>query len=446
MKYSHYTLKIPKGLKTTFRSLKYHNFRLFFGGQSISLIGTWMQRIAMPWLVYDISHSVVLLGVVGFAGQIPTFLLASFGGVLTDRWNRYHILIVTQILAMIQALVLALLFYTGVLQVWHIITLSVFLGCINAFDTPARQSFLIEMVENKEDLPNAIALNSTMANGARLLGPSIAGVLIALIGEGACFLINGLSYIVVIISLLNMKILTRKINPVKKDIFREMKEGFNYTFGFPPLKHVILLLAMNSLWGMPYSVLMPVFAKEIFHSGPHVFGFLMGAAGMGALTGAIYLASRKTVLGLEKLIPFSAALFGAGLIAFSLSRFLWLSLIFLAIAGLGMMIQMASSNTIIQTVSDDNMRGRVMSFYTMAFMGMTPFGSLLAGSMAKIFGAPMTLEIGGVVCIAGAIYFARKLPIIKKAILPVYIKKGIANEVTIGIGTTTEMSDSKNNL
>jgi MFS family permease len=313
MNHNRYSSKLPKGLKSTFRSLKYYNFRLFFGGQSISLIGTWMQRIAMPWLVYDISHSVILLGVVGFAGQIPTFLLASFGGVITDRWNRYHILIVTQILAMIQALLMALLFYTGVLQVWHIIILSIFLGCINAIDTPVRQSFLIEMVENKEDLPNAIALNSSMANGARLLGPSIAGVLIALIGEGACFLINGLSYIVVIISLLNMKIIPRKINPVHKHIFREMKEGFSYTFGFPPLKYVILLLALISLWGMPYTVLMPVFTKIIFHGGPHVFGFLMGAAGLGALLGAIYLASRKTILGLEKLIPFSSALFGGGL-------------------------------------------------------------------------------------------------------------------------------------
>jgi MFS family permease len=444
MKHSRYFSKIPKGFKSTFRSLKYHNFRLFFGGQSISLIGTWMQRIAMPWLVYDISHSVILLGVVGFAGQIPTFLLASFGGVITDRWNRYHILIVTQILAMIQALLLALLFYTGVLQVSYILLLSVFLGCINAFDTPARQSFLIEMVENKEDLPNAIALNSTMANGARLLGPSIAGVLIALIGEGACFLINGLSYIVVIISLMNMKIVPRKINPVKKDIFREMKEGYNYTFGFPPLKYVILLLALISLWGMPYTVLMPVFAKEIFHGGPHVFGFLMGAAGMGALLGAIYLASRKTVLGLEKLIPFSAALFGAGLIAFSLSRFLWLSLILVAIVGLGMMLQMASSNTIIQTVAEDNMRGRVMSFYTMAFFGMAPFGSLLAGSMAKVFGAPMTLSIGGIVCIVAAIYFAFKLPVIKKTILPVYIKKKISNELTIEINPLTELTDMEN--
>jgi MFS family permease len=441
MNHNRYSSKLPKGLKSTFRSLKYYNFRLFFGGQSISLIGTWMQRIAMPWLVYDISHSVILLGVVGFAGQIPTFLLASFGGVITDRWNRYHILIVTQILAMIQALLMALLFYTGVLQVWHIIILSIFLGCINAIDTPVRQSFLIEMVENKEDLPNAIALNSSMANGARLLGPSIAGVLIALIGEGACFLINGLSYIVVIISLLNMKIIPRKINPVHKHIFREMKEGFSYTFGFPPLKYVILLLALISLWGMPYTVLMPVFTKIIFHGGPHVFGFLMGAAGLGALLGAIYLASRKTILGLEKLIPFSSALFGGGLIAFSMSRLLWLSLILIAIAGLGMMLQMASSNTIIQTVADDNMRGRVMSFYTMAFMGMTPFGSLLAGSFAKAFGAPITLEIGGIVCIAGAIYFAYKLPTIQKAILPLYIKKKIAKETTIDIHSPTELPD-----
>jgi MFS family permease len=403
-------------LKNIFRSLKYHNFRLFFTGQSISLVGTWIQRLALPWLVYHLTNSVVLLGLVGFCGQIPTFLLASFAGVLTDRWNRYYILIATQVLAMIQALVLALLFYTGSIQMWQVILLSIILGCINAFDVPARQSLLVQMVDEKKDLGNAIALNSTMVNGARLLGPSVAGVLIALTGEGACFLINGLSYIVVIISLLNMKIKPRKTDKINKNVFKELKEGFTYTFGFAPIKYIILLLALVSLMGMPYTVLMPVFAKEIFHSGAHTFGFLMGASGFGALAGAIYLASRKNIAGLETIIPLSACLFGVSLILFATSRILILSLVLMVFTGLGMMLQMASSNTILQSIVDDDKRGRVMSFHTMAFMGMVPFGSLMAGGLAKTVGAPNTLIIGGAACIVGAAIFSSKRHLIKEII------------------------------
>jgi MFS family permease len=404
------------GIKSIFRSLQYRNYRLFFCGQSISLIGTWIQRLAMPWLVYDLTHSVILLGIVGFAGQIPTFLLASFAGVLTDRWNRYHILIATQILSMVQAIALALLCYSGAIEVWEILALSVFLGCINAFDTPARQSFVVEMVEKKEDLGNAIALNSSMVNGARLLGPSIAGVLIATTGEATCFLINGLSYLVVITSLLSMRLVKRKIEVREKHVFKEMKEGFAYTFGFLPIKSVILLLALVSLMGMPYTVLMPVFAKEIFHGGPHTFGFLMGATGLGALTGAFYLASRRSAMGLERLIPISATVFGLALIAFAFSKIFFLSLGILIVVGLGMMMQMASSNTLLQTVVEDDKRGRVMSFYTMAFMGMTPFGSLLSGFLAKQLGAPVTVAIGGICCITGALIFFRKLPEIHKLV------------------------------
>jgi len=417
--------KTLNGIKNTFRSLQYRNYRLFFGGQSISLTGTWIQRIAMPWLVYHLTGSVVLLGIVGFAGQIPTFLLASYAGVITDRRNRYHILITTQILAMIQALTLALLFFLGVIQVWHILALSVMLGLINAFDMPARQSFVIEMVEKKEDLGNAIALNSSMVNGARLLGPSIAGVLIAATGEGVCFLINGLSYLVVIASLLYMKVTPRVINKKSARFLQELKEGFHYTFGFAPIKSIILLLALVSLMGMPYSVLMPVFAKEILHGDSHTFGFLMGASGLGAISGAMYLASRKNAAGLERVIPMAAAAFGLGLIAFSQSRLFWVSMIMMVLTGLGMMLTMASSNTIIQTVVDDSKRGRVMSFYAMAFMGTVPFGSLFAGGMAKVVGAPLTLTIGGAACIAGAVFFARQLPKIQAAILPVYREMGI---------------------
>ena len=428
------------GLKIIFRSLQYRNYRLFFVGQSISLIGTWIQRIAMPWLVYHLTGSVFLLGVVGFAGQIPTFLLAPFAGVLTDRWNRYHILIVTQVVAMIQALILAFLFFIGAIEIWNIILLSVLLGCINAFDTTARQSFVIEMVEKKEDLGNAIALNSSMVNGARLLGPSIAGVLIASTGEGICFLLNGLSYLVVIMSLLIMKIVPRKIENQNTHVFKELKDGFIYTFGFAPMRSVILLLGLVSLMGMPYTVLMPVFAKEILHGGAHTFGFLMGATGLGALIGAIYLASRKSVLGLERIIPLSAGIFGFGLVTFSLSHLFLLSLALMVITGLGMMLEMASSNTILQTIVDDNKRGRVMSFYTMAFMGTAPFGSLLAGVLANIFGAPNTLIIGGILCILGALIFASKIPELKKMVRPIYVKLGIISEVFSEIQTATKLT------
>jgi len=424
-----------------FRSFHYRNYRLFFGGQSISLIGTWIQRIATPWLVYQISGSVFLLGLVGFAGQIPTFLIAPFAGVLTDRWNRYHILIGTQIAAMIQALILAFLYFTGTIEVWHIVVLSIFLGCINAFDVPARQSFVVEMVEKKEDLGNAIALNSSMVNGARLLGPSIAGLLIAFAGEGICFLVNGLSYLFVIASLLFMKVTPRKINNKNTRVFKEMKEGFSYAFGFAPIKYIILLLGLVSLMGMPYSVLMPVFAKEILHGGSHTFGFLMGASGLGALTGALYLASRKNVLGLGRIIALSAGIFGLGLITFSLSRIFLLSLALMVITGLGMMLQMASSNTILQTIVDDDKRGRVMSLYTMAFMGTAPFGSFLAGVLAKIMGAPNTLLFGGVSCIFGAFIFARKLPELKRLIRPIYVKLGfIPTEVLSGIQAATDLT------
>ena len=420
----HYRNK-PTGLSVIFRSLQYRNFRLFFGGQSISLIGTWIQQIATPWLVYHITGSVFLLGVVGFAGQIPTFLISPFAGVMTDRWNRYHILITTQILSMIQALLMALLFFTGVIKIWQIILLSLLLGCINACDTPARQSFFIEMVEKKKDLANAIALNSSMVNAARLLGPSIAGMLIAFTNEGICFLINGISYIFVIASLLSMKIVPRKMINKNTRVLQELKEGFFYVFGFAPVKYIILMLGLVSLMGMPFSVLMPVFAKVIFHGGSHTFGFLMGASGIGALSAALYLASRKNVLGLFKRIPLAAGIFGLGLIAFSFSRFYLPSLLLMIVTGFGMMFQLASSNTILQTIVDDDKRGRVMSFYTMAFMGTAPFGSLLAGGLAHIIGAPYTILIGGISIILGASVFAYKLPELRKMIRSVYAKLGI---------------------
>src|SRR5512133_2952963 len=314
-------------LETIFRSLKYRNYRLFFSGQSISLIGTWMQRIAMPWLVYHMTGSELLLGVVSFAGQIPTFLLAPFAGVVTDRWSKYRVLVITQVFSLVQATILAIITLSGSVQLWHIIALSVALGCVNAFDVPTRHSFVIDMVGNKEDLGNAIALNSLMFNGARLIGPSVAGLLLAVTSEGVCFMINAISYIFVVASLIMMKLEPVKRVARESHMFRELKEGLKYAFGFPPIQHLLLLLTVVSLTGMSYQVLMPVFAKTVLRGGSSTYGFLMGAAGLGALTGAVFLASRKTVLRLGRIVPSATLLFGSALIALSFSRLFMVSLI-----------------------------------------------------------------------------------------------------------------------
>lgn len=425
-------------INTIFRSLKYRNYRLFFGGQSMSLIGTWMQRIAMPWLVYHMTGSALLLGVVSFAGQIPTFLLSPFAGVITDRFNRYKVLLITQIFSLVQAFILAILALTGTIQMWHIIVLSIVLGCINAFDVPSRHSFVIEMVEKKEDIGNAIALNSMMFNGARIIGPSIAGIMLATAGEGICFLINAISYIFVIASLLMMHVKPRVIPEKENHFLKELKEGLDYTFGFAPIKHLILLLAVVSLMGTSYQVLMPVFAKEVLHGGSQTFGFLMGAAGLGALLGAIFLASRESVLKLGRIIPAAAGLFGAGLIILSFIKVYPITLILMVLIGLGMMLHTASSNTILQTITEDDKRGRVMGFYTMAIMGTAPFGSLIAGFLAKIMGTQETIMIGGVSCVVGALLFFKKLPELKSLVRPVYVKMGIIPEVATGIQTASE--------
>jgi MFS family permease len=417
------------GAKRILRALRHRNYRLFFGGQSISLIGTWLTRVATSWLVYRLTKSALLLGVVGFAGQIPSFLLAPFAGVLVDRWNRHRILVVTQILSMLQSLMLALLALMGVIAVWHVMILSVVQGIVNAFDTPARQSFVVDMVENREDLPNAIALNSSMVNAARLLGPSVAGILIAAVGEGLCFLLDGISYVAVIASLLAMRVATKTTEPPRHHVLQELREGVKYAFGFPPIRSVLLLLALISLMGMPYTVLMPIFATDILHGGAHALGFLMAASGMGALAGAVFLAARITVRGLGKIMSRTAALFGLGLIAFSLSRRYGLSLFLLLVIGFGMMVQIAASNTVLQTIVDDDKRGRVMSFYTMAFLGMAPFGSLLAGGLASKIGAPTTIMSGGIVCVLGAMLFARQLPVWREMIRPIYVRMGIITEI-----------------
>jgi len=428
------------GHKIVFRSLRYRNYRLFFTGQIISLTGTWTQQIALPWLVFRLTGSAFLLGVVGFASQISAFLLSPLAGVMSDRWNRRYILITTQTLAMIQALSLGFLFFTSDIQVWQIILMAIFLGLINAFDMPTRQAFVVEMVENREDLSNAIALNSLMFNSARLIGPSIAGVVIAATNEGICFILNGISFIFVIASLLMMKVSPKKAKPRTTHVLHELKEGFSYALGFTPLRHIILLLAIVSLVGMPYTVLMPVFAVKILHGGSLTLGFLMAASGIGALTGSIYLASRKNVRGLVRIIPLASATFGIGLVAFSLSRLLWLSLPLMFITGLGMIMQMAACNTVIQTIVDDDKRGRVMSFYVMAFIGTAPFGSLLAGAFASKFGAPNTLLAGGILCIFGAVIFAGKLPALRKTIRPIYVKLGIIPEVSSGIQAAANLT------
>ena len=394
----------------------------------------------MPWLVYHMTGSALLLGVVGFAGQIPTFLLAPVAGVLTDRLSRYRVLVATQIISLVQAAVLAWLCLAGVIQIWEIVVLSVILGCVNAFDVPARHSFVIDMVEKKEDLGNGIALNSLMFNGARLIGPSIAGVMLAATGEGICFLLNAISYIFVILSLLLMKLHIKKTKKNDTYILKELTDGFRYTFGFAPIKHLLILLSISSLMGMSYSVLMPVFAKEILHGGSHTYGFLMGAAGFGALLGAFFLASRESVLKLGRIVPASAVLFGAGLIGLSFSRIFPFSLVLMIFIGLGMMMQTAASNTILQTITDDDKRGRVMSFYTMAIMGTAPFGSLMAGGLAKVIGTPGTIFAGGLACIIGAMFFLRKLPELRKAVRPIYVKMGIIPEVAEGIQIASEQS------
>jgi MFS family permease len=427
-------------LNTVFRSLKYRNYRLFFSGQSISLIGTWMQRIAMPWLVYHMTGSELLLGVVSFAGQVPTFLLAPFAGVISDRWSKYRVLIGTQVISLIQALILAILTLNGSIQLWHIVVLSICLGCVNAFDVPTRHSFVYDMVGNREDLGNAIALNSLMFNGARLIGPSVAGLLLAVTSEGICFLINALSYIFVVASLLMMNVKIQKQNARGSHIWKELREGLDYAFGFAPIRHLLLLLTVVSLTGMSYQVLMPVFAKDILEGGSQTYGFLMGSAGLGALAGAVFLASRTTVLRLGRLVPASTLLFGTGLILLSFSRIFAASLILMSMIGAGSMLQAASSNTILQTITDDDKRGRVMSFYTMAVMGTAPFGSLMSGALARAIGTPTTVLIFGIITIISALFFLRKLPELRKLVRPIYVRLGIIPEVAEGIQKSEEVT------
>ena len=430
-------LPASTNLKLILRAFHHRNYRLFFCGQALSLVGTWTQRVAVGWLVYRLTESAFLLGLVGFVGDLPIFLAAPFAGVLADRWNRHRSLVVMQTLGMAQASILAVLVLTGNVEVWHIIWLSIFLGCVNAFDVPTRQSFLLELIEKREDLGNAIALNSSMVHAARLVGPSLAGIFIAAMGEGICFLLNAISFVPVIAALLAMKIQPKEKAAGNARVLQSFKDGFTYVSHSAPIRSILLLLGLISLVGMPYQVLMPVFAKDILLAGPRAFGFLVGCSGLGALAGAVYLASRKSVLGLERLIAMAASLFGIGLIAFSFSRMLWLSLFLMLFTGFGMMVQMASSNTVLQTIVDDEMRGRLMGFYTMAYRGMVPVGSLLAGGLAAPIGAPGTLFVSGVCCILGSVLFASKLPFLREAIRPIYVKMGFLSDGSPGVQKPT---------
>jgi MFS family permease len=415
----------PSRYAHAWRALRHRNFRLFFTGQSVSLIGTWMTRIATSWLVYRLTGSALLLGVVGFAGQIPTFLLAPFAGVLVDRLNRRNLLVWTQVLAGVQSLAMAALTLAKVITIHEIIALSAFQGLINAFDMPGRQAFLVQMVEEKQDLGNAIALNSSMVNMARLIGPALAGIVIGAVGEGYCFAIDGFSYIAVVVSLLMMHVPASTIKRATTSMFEQLKEGWSYVTTFSPIRTILTLFALLSLMGMPFVILMPIFASHVLHGGPHTLGFLMGASGIGALVSALSLALRKTVRGLTTMIQISAAIFGAGLVLFGLSSNLLLSLLLMTIVGFGMMQGMAASNTVIQTLVPEDKRGRVMSFYTMAFVGMAPFGSLLAGFLAHRFGAPHAIMITGSFCLAGALWFSTRLKSIRRIMRPIYIDMGI---------------------
>jgi MFS family permease len=384
-----------------------------------------MTRIATSWLVWRLTHSALLLGVVGFTGQIFTFLLAPFAGVLIERWDRRKLLVWTQALAAVQSLAMAALTLVHIITINEIIALSVLQGLINAFDMPGRQSFLVQMVEDKQDLSNAIALNSSMVNGARLIGPALAGIVISLVGEGWCFLIDGVSYFAVIVSLLLMAVKPLEIKRATVTMLVQLEEGWKYVSTFRPIRSILLLFALLSLMGWPFTVLLPIFASQVLHGGAHTLGFLTGASGVGALASAISLALRRSVRGLTTMIQIAAALFGGGLILFGLSHWLWLSMVLMLIVGFGMMQGLAASNTVIQTLVPEDKRSRVMSYYTMAFVGMAPFGSLLAGGMARWLGAQHTVIVTGAACMLGSLWFTFELPAVRKVMRPIYREMGI---------------------
>ena len=418
------------------RALRHRNFRLFTAGQTLSLVGTWMQQVAVSWLVYRMTGSAFLLGLVGFVSQFPNFVLAPLAGVLADRIDKRRIVLVTQTVMMVAAAVLAVMVLSDRVTVAWVLVLMAVQGGAQGFDIPARQSFLVEMVGDREDLPNAIALNSSMFNAARLVGPAIAGFVIAAVGEGICILLNAISFVAVLVALLAMR-LERRPTVHATPMLAGLTEGFRYAYGFGPMRSILFLVASISLVGVPFTVLLPVIATGVLGGDARTLGLLMAASGLGALAGALYLASRRTVRGLGRIIVIAATLFGAALILVGLSRFLWLSLASLAVAGFGMMVQMASINTVLQTIVDDDKRGRVMSLYSMAFTGVSPLGSLLVGGVATALGAPVAIALGGVSCIAVGGVFARRLPLLRAAVVPIYTRLGILPEVARGVQAAT---------
>ncbi|HEU5208276.1 MAG TPA: MFS transporter [Longimicrobiales bacterium] len=424
-------------LRFALRALRHRNFRLFTAGQSISVIGTWMQQVAVSWLVYRLTGSAFYLGLVGFLGQAPAFVLAPFAGALADRVNKHRLVIATQTAAMVQATLLAVLVLSGTVEVWHILLLMTMLGAIIGFDTPSRQAFLLEMVGERADLPNAIALNSSMFNLARLIGPAIAGVAIAVMGEGWVIAINAASYIAVLSSLLLMRLTPVRRVRASVSVLSHIREGFDYAFGFAPIRSILLMVATVSVVAVPFTVLLPVIATDVLGGGADTLGFLMAAMGLGALSGALFLAARSTVAGLGRVIARAATLFGAALLGVAASRSLPLTLLALVFAGFGMMTQMASSNTVLQTLVDDDKRGRIMSLYSMAFLGMTPLGSLIAGVAASRIGAPLTIAVGGTCAILAAFLFRLRLPALREQVRPIYRRLGILPEVARGLQAAT---------
>lgn len=391
------------------RALRHRNYRLFISGQLISLIGTWMQSVAESWLVYRLTGSAVLLGAVGFANRIPVLLFSTVGGAVADRYNRQHIVIATQLASMCLAGMLAFLTLSGRVQVWHLMAIAAVLGIVNAFDIPARQSFVVQLVA-REDLPNAIALNSSMFNGARVVGPAVAGILVATVGEGWCFFGNAVSYLAVLLGLFSIRVPRVQRAAQPRSALAHVAEGFRFALGSRPIRALLLLLGLVSLMGSPYAVLMPIIADQSFHAGARGLGILMGAAGVGALIGALSLARRTTLRGYSKSIAFAAIGLGTSLVAFSAARQLWVAVILLVPVGFAMMTQMAASNTLIQSMVPDALRGRVMAIYSMMFMGMAPVGALLAGFLAERLGAGATIALGGAFCIAGGLLLLWRLP------------------------------------
>jgi MFS family permease len=423
------------------RALRHRNYRLFFAGQGISFIGSWLTHVASSWIIYRLTGSALLLGVATFASQAPSFFLSPFAGVWVDRVNRHRTLLVTQSLAMVQSGLLAYFALTGTLGVTHIVVLNLFQGLVSAVDIPARQSFVVQMIEDRADLGNALALNSSMVNSARLIGPTVAAALIGLVGEGYCFLIDCVSYVAVLSSLLAMRVQHVPVEPSGKRVWQELREGLSYVANFPPIRAVLLLLSVFALGGMPYQTLLPVMARDQLHGEAGTLGLLTAAAGAGALFGALHLAGRPTVLGLGRVINHAGLTFGLGLMALSQSRWLALSLPLMVVVGAGMMMQVAACNTIVQTLVDEDKRGRVMALYSMSVFGVVPFGSLLAGRCSDAFGAGNTLLVGGTVCSIASLSFRNTLPKLRDHIRPIYVRLGILPEIESSLNEVVHASE-----